>query len=154
MKSPEYKDFVALLSYHGVRYLVVGAHAVSLYSRPRATKDLDIWVDPRPDNSERVIATIREFFGGFDFGLSVEDLTSPGRIVQLGVAPARIDILTSISTLSFDEAWESRSEDDFEGVSAMFLSLNDLIAAKEAAGRPQDLADLASLRRAKQRKSP
>src|SRR3990172_11244958 len=93
MASPDYEEFIAALNENGVRYLVVGAHAVAFHARPRATKDLDILLDPTPTNARNVLAALREFFGGADLGYKVEDLTAPDWIIQLGVAPVRIDLL-------------------------------------------------------------
>jgi hypothetical protein len=150
-----YRDFEEFLeSFHetGVRYLVVGAHAVAFHARPRATKDLDLLIDPSPDNVERVLQAIRRFFGGSDLGLCVEDLTDPDAVVQLGVAPVRIDLLCSLSGVAgFQAVWENRVEGRFGNVRASFLSLDDLIEEKRAAGRDQDKADVASLLKAKSR---
>ncbi len=96
MPSPDYEEFIAALNAHGVRYLVVGAHAVAFHARPRATKDLDILLEPSPENAWRALAALRDFFGGADLGYTVEDLTDPRWIIQLGVAPIRIDLLAEI----------------------------------------------------------
>jgi predicted nucleotidyltransferase len=149
MSSRDYEEFLASLNAHGVRYLLVGAHAVAHHARPRATKDLDVYVEPTTENAERVLAAVRDFFGGADLGLSVPDLTVPERVVQLGVAPARIDLLSSLAAVrDFAAAWERRVDARFGGVDAHFLGLDDLIAEKEGAGRDQDRADLRSLRAA------
>ncbi len=89
MNSPEYDEFIAVFNAHGVRYLVVGAHAVAFHSRPRATKDLDLWIDPTPENGVCVLQALQ--------GYMVQDLVDPGWIVQLGVAPVRTDLLASIA---------------------------------------------------------
>lgn len=91
MKSRDYEEFVESLNANGARYLIVGAHAVAFHARPRATKDLDLFIEPSPDNAERVLSAIRTFLGG-DLGLTVKDLTTPGSIVQLGVAPLLADL--------------------------------------------------------------
>jgi hypothetical protein len=93
MASHDYEEFIAALNAHGVRYLVIGAHAVAFHARPRATKDLDILLEPTPANARKALAALRDFFGGADLGYTVEDLTDPDRIIQLGVAPVRIDLL-------------------------------------------------------------
>jgi predicted nucleotidyltransferase len=150
MPSHDYEEFIAALNAHGVRYLVVGAHAVAFHARPRATKDLDILLEPTPTNARNVLAALRDFFGGADLGYTVEDLTAPDWIIQLGVAPVRIDLLPEIAGFtSFGEAWEGRVDARFGAVPTHYLGLEQLIRAKEAAGRPQDRADVRVLRRAK-----
>jgi len=150
MLSRDYEEFIAALNAHGVRYLVVGAHAVALHARPRATKDLDVWLDPTPENAQRALAALRSFFGGADLGYTVADLTDRRWIIQLGVAPVRIDLIAQLSgCASFETAWANRVEATFGPVKAYYLGLDDLIRAKESAGRPQDRADVRVLRRAK-----
>jgi predicted nucleotidyltransferase len=150
MPSQDYEEFIAALNAHGVRYLVIGAHAVAFHARPRATKDLDILVDPTAENAHRVLAALREFFGGADLNYTVEDLIDPQWIIQLGVAPVRIDLLSEIPGFAnFEGAWKNRVDAQFGAVKAHYLGLDDLIQAKEAAGRPQDRADVRVLRRAK-----
>jgi len=92
----DYEEFIAALNAHGVRYLIIGAHAVALHARPRATKDLDILIDATPANGRKVLAALREFFGGVDLGYSVAEVTDPQWIIQLGVAPVRIDLIAQI----------------------------------------------------------
>ena len=90
MASRDYEEFIGALNARGVRYLIVGAHAVAFHARPRATKDLDILVDPTPSNARKVLDALRDFFGGADLGYTVKDITDPRWIIQLGVAPIRI----------------------------------------------------------------
>jgi len=150
MASRDYEEFIAALNAHGVRYLIVGAHAVALHARPRATKDLDILIDPTPANGRRVLAALREFFGGADLGYSVEDVTDPRWIIQLGVAPVRIDLIAEIPGFaSFEMAWRNRVEARFGSVPAHYIGLDELISAKGAVRRPQDRADLRILERAR-----
>lgn len=150
MASRDYEEFIAALNAHGVRYLVVGAHAVAFHARPRATKDLDILIDPTPTNARRALAALRDFFGGAELGYSVEDVTDPRWIIQLGAAPVRVDLLSEIPGLaSFDAAWRNRVSARFGTVPAHYIGLDELIRAKEAARRPQDRADLRILQRAK-----
>jgi hypothetical protein len=152
MRSHDYEEFVASLNESGARYLIVGAHAVAFHARPRATKDLDVFIEPTPENAERVLAAIRSFLGS-DLGLAVADLTAPGRFVQLGVAPARIDLLSGLAGRhDFASAWETRVDAKFGEVDAHYLSLDDLIREKESAGRDQDRADLRSLRKAQKKR--
>jgi hypothetical protein len=149
MPSQDYEEFIAALNARGVRYLVVGAHAVALHARPRATKDLDIFLDPTPANAQRALAALRDFFGGVELGYTVDDLTDPRWIIQLGVAPVRIDLHSAVPGLtSFEVAWKNRADARFGSVPAHYLGCDDLIRAKEAADRPQDRADVGVLRRA------
>jgi predicted nucleotidyltransferase len=153
MRSRDYEEFVASLNERGAKYLIVGAHAVAFHARPRATKDLDLFIEPSRDNAGRVLSAIRSFLDG-DPGLTVEDLSTPGQIVQLGVAPTRIDLLCKLSGIpEFHAAWESRTDAKFGDVDAHYLSLDDLIREKESAGRDQDRADLRSLRSARAKKT-
>lgn len=149
MRSRDYAGFLESFNDHGVRYLVVGAHAVAFHARPRATKDLGLLVAPTAENAQRILAAIRDFFGGSDLGLTVEDLTDPDSIIQLGVAPSRIDLLSSLAAVpDFDPLWDSRVQGRFSDVETQYLSLDDLIVEKEASGRDQDRADVKVLRRA------
>jgi hypothetical protein len=153
MSLRDYEEFLESLNVHEVRYLVVGAHAVAFHARPRATKDLDVFIDPDPGNGERALAAIRAFLGG-DLGLTAEDLVEPDTIVQLGVAPSRVDILATLGhDLSFDTAWRSRAEGRFSDVPTQYISLDDLIREKESIAREQDLADVKVLRLARDRRS-
>src|SRR3989304_881121 len=114
MASRDYEEFIAALNAHGVRYLVVGAHAVALHARPRATKDLDVFLDPSPANARRVLAALRDFFGGADLGYTVEDVADPRWIIQIGVAPVRIDLVSEVPGCpSFAAAWRRRGEARF-----------------------------------------
>lgn len=152
MPSRDYEEFIAALNERGVRYLVIGAYAVAFHARPRATKDLDILLDPTPANARRVLAALRDFFGGTDLGYTVGDLTDPQWIIQLGVAPVRIDLASQMpGGPSFQAVWENRVEARFGSVKAYYLGLDDLIRTKEAAGRAQDRADVRVLWRAKRR---
>ncbi len=149
MPSHDYEEFIAALNAHGVRYLIIGAHAVAFHARPRATKDLDILLDPTPANARKALAASRDFFGGADLGFTVEDITDPKWIIQLGFAPIRIDLLSKLSGLAgFQAAWKNRVNARFGTASAHYIGLDDLIRSKEAAGRPQDRADVRVLYRA------
>jgi hypothetical protein len=143
------KDFEELFSVferREVRFVVVGAHALAHHAKPRYTKDLDIFVDATPENAEKIVASLEEFgFGGI--GISADDFSSPGRILQLGVPPTRIDIITSITGVSFAEAWETRVEGAYGAVTVPFIGYEALVRNKLASGRPQDVADVETLRR-------
>ena len=141
---PDWKEFLQLLNSHGVEYLVVGAHARGLYGIPRYPRDIDIFLRRSPANASRVETVLREFGFG-SLRITAEDFLTPGRVVQLGVEPYRIDLLTSISGVEFDDAWSDRVAGDLGGVPVSFVSLRAFRKNKLAAGRPRDLADLADL---------
>ena len=110
--NPDYLDLLRSLLAADVRFLVVGAYAVGVHGRPRATKDLDVWVEPSVENAPKVIRALRDF-GAPLMGLTQKDLESPGAGLQIGNEPLRIDVLTKISGISFEEAWPTRTEADF-----------------------------------------
>ena len=149
MASQDYEEFIGALNAHGARYLVIGAHAVAFHARPRATKDLDILIEPTPKNARKVLAALRDFFGGADLNYTAEDMMDPDCIIQLGVAPVRIDLLSVIPGCpDFPTTWNRRVEARFGGVPAQYIGLKDLISNKEATDRLQDRADVDVLRRA------
>ena len=153
MASRDYEEFIDALNDHGVRYLIVGAHAVALHARPRATKDLDILIDPTEANAAALLAAVRSFFGGADLGYTVEDILEPRWILQLGVAPVRIDLISQIPGISsFKAAWSERVDARFGSAQAHFIGLDHLILAKQASGRKQDAADLVVLKRARRQR--
>lgn len=142
--NPDFREFIALLNAHDVRYLVVGGYAVGMHGRPRYTKDLDVWIDRSTENAERVLDALEAFgFGGI--GLSVEDLTAPDSVVQLGRAPTRIDLITQFSGVTFDECYPNRVVDQSNGTTVQYIGLEDLMVNKRALGRYQDLADIKNL---------
>jgi hypothetical protein len=128
------------------KFLVVGAHALSVHGIPRATADLDVWVKPDPDNAARVYEALLRFGVPLEeLGVKVTDLTEPDMVAQFGLPPYRLDILTSISGVTFDVAWKNRTEGVVEGVPVPVLGLAAFIQNKRATGRSKDLADLESL---------
>lgn len=138
------REFVELLNALDVRFLIVGAFAVAYHGYPRYTSDVDIFVEKSAENAERLVKAIHEFGFG-DVGLSHEDFMRTDQVVQLGVAPNRIDLMTFISGVSFDEAWSSREYGELGGITLPFISREMLKRNKEATGRTQDLADLEHL---------
>jgi len=139
-------EFVALLNANAVEYLVVGAYAVSFHGYPRYTGDLDLLIRPTAENAERVLRTMSEFgFGSLP--ITSDDLQRADYIVQLGVNPNRIDLLTSVSGVTFDEAWDSRCKGDLDGTPTHFIGREALIRNKEATGRARDLGDADELRK-------
>lgn len=131
---------LSALSAEGAEYLVVGAFALAAHGYPRATGDIDIWVRPSPANAARVMAALRRF-GTPILGLEAADLEAPRTVFQVGVAPRRIDILTSIDGVAFDEAWEGRMEKEVEGARIPFIGRKALLRNKRSTGRPRDLRD-------------
>ena len=147
MPYRDYEEFIAALNEQSVKYLIVGAHAVAYHARPRATKDLDILFDATPDNARRTLAALKSFLG-VETEYSIADLLDPRTIIQLGVAPVRIDLLSAMKGCpDFDAAWKKRIDAHFGTVATYYLGFEDLIAAKQAANRLQDRADVRSLLR-------
>lgn len=134
------------LSDSGVEFLLVGAYAMAAHGHPRATGDLDIWVRANPDNAVKVLVALSRF-GAPLHDLTIEDLSRPGIIFQIGVEPSRIDILTEISGVIFSDAWERKMSIEMNGCSMSVIGLEDLIKNKRAAGRAKDIADLETLER-------
>lgn len=140
-QSSDFEELLACFNAKSVRAVVVGSHALAFHGRPRFTKDLDVFVEPRLENAQRVIEALTQFgFGGV--GLSVDDFSHAGPIVQLGVAPNRIDLLTSIDGVTFDEAWTGRATGMFGAQPVAYLGRAEFLKNKRAAGRLQDLADV------------
>jgi hypothetical protein len=143
------RDFVEMLhelSAAGADFLLVGAYALAAHERPRATGDLDIWVRPSRENAERVWAALVRF-GAPLHELTIDDLSSPGITFQMGIEPSRIDILTGISGVTFDEAWPNRLLVEHDGLRYGVIGKKDLIRNKRAAARPKDLLDVSNLER-------
>lgn len=142
--NQDFKEFLLSLTDSGARYLVVGGYAVAAHGHPRYTKDIDVWIDRTPENAARVLDALGRFgFGSLD--ILLEDIIREGRVIQLGVPPSRVDILTSVQGVEFEACWERRIELDAGGVLVPFIGLDDLKASKRAAGRLQDLADVEAL---------
>jgi hypothetical protein len=140
------REFIGLLSSHAVEYLIVGGHAVAFHGYPRLTVDLDFFVRPSPENAARLLAVLDDFgFGAL--GISAGDLIASNKIIQLGREPNRIDLLTGISGVSFEDAWADRVEGALDGLTVPFIGMESLLKNKRASGRPQDLADAQHLER-------
>lgn len=146
--TKDFEELLAGLTRHRVRFVVVGAHALAHHAKPRYTKDLDLFVEPDHENGARVVAALEEF-GFAGLGIRPEDFDRPGRILQLGVPPNRVDFMTSIDAVSFIEAWDSRVEGVYGAQRVPFIGYDALVKNKTASARPQDLADLEILRRPK-----
>jgi hypothetical protein len=147
---PDFKELLSALNAHRVKYLVVGAYAVSIHAQPRATKDLDILLKVDADNAEAVFATLAQFGAPLE-GVTAADFAERGPFFRMGREPVAVDFLTEIPGIEFDAVWEHRVEsivDPASGLTANFISRDDLIAAKLTSGRKQDLADVDAIRKA------
>jgi hypothetical protein len=146
----DFKELLAILNAEQVKYLVVGGYAVSLHAQPRATKDLDIFIKPDNDNVEALFRALTKFGAPLE-GLKPEDFAESNSFFRMGTPPVMVDILPEITGVDFDSAWQRRmmvAIDTKTNLQAAFISVADLITAKEASGRPQDLADAAAIRKA------
>jgi hypothetical protein len=142
--NTDFNELIAEFTAHHVEFLVVGAHALAAHGHVRATKDLDVWVRPSVDNAARVLTALQSF-GAPLHDLTAEDLATPGVVFQIGVEPIRIDILTAIDGMNFDDAWSGRVLSEFGAQPVFVLSREHLITNKRASGRLQDLADVERL---------
>jgi hypothetical protein len=153
---PDFKELLSVLNAYRVKYLVVGAYAVSVHAQPRATKDLDILILPEAENAKKIYAALAHFGAPLE-GLTFADFAERGPFFHMGREPVAVDILTEIPGVEFDAAWEHRVEDVIDAVSGLkanFISREDLMAAKLAAARPQDIADVDALRKAEESQGP
>jgi len=142
--SPDFREFIRLLNENKVRYLIVGGYAVAFHGHPRYTKDLDVWIEGRSSNIRRLLRALDAFgFGTLD--LTVDDFLEPDTVVQLGRPPQRIDLLTDVDGVGFEESDEARRDADVDGITVRFIGMDQLRANKNASGRHQDRADLENL---------
>lgn len=142
--SQDFREFVELLNKHEVRYLVTGGYAVAVYGHPRYTGDIDFWVEAALPNGEKLVKVFAEF-GLSSFGIEPKDFATREKIIQIGYPPFRIDIITSIDGVEFEEAYHKKNLLELDGIQIAFISLNDLKKNKKASGRPKDLDDLKNL---------
>ncbi len=146
IQSQDFKELLSLLKKHEVRYLVIGGYAVMLYSEPRWTKDLDLWIALDSENARSVYNALSEF-GAPLAGLTEKDFEEPGYFYQMGNPPLRLDVMMDIPGGDFETAWQRRNTIELDENEIHFISREDLIAAKLAAGREQDLKDVESIKR-------
>jgi hypothetical protein len=144
MLNKDFREFIELLNEHNVRYLVVGGYAVAFHGYPRYTKDIDIWIELTLQNAENILEALKEFGFG-SLGLSPDDFLEGDQIIQLGYPPNRINILTTLTELTFEDCYKRRVEFEIEGVHINFIDLENLRKNKLATGRSQDLADAENL---------
>lgn len=142
--NKDLREFIALLNSEKVEYVLVGGYALAFHGVPRYTGDIDFLVRPTVENGARIESVLRAF-GFASMNLTAADFSAPDRIVQLGHPPFRIDLLTSISGVPFEEIWNNRMASELEGLPIAVISRADLIRNKQASGRPRDIADLAAL---------
>jgi hypothetical protein len=139
--NPDFVDLLRAFVAADVRFLVVGAYALALHGRPRATGDLDVWVEAIPENARRVMSALAAF-GAPTANVSESDFAQPGVTFQMGLPPGRIDVLTELTGLVFAEAWPGRVHRPFGDIEVDFIGRADFLHNKRATGRPQDLADI------------
>jgi hypothetical protein len=142
--QPDFRELLELLNSHGVKFLVVGGYALAFYGSPRFTGDIDIFVQPSPANARRVMKALKDFGFG-SVGLSESDFMADDRVIQLGVPPVRVDFLTSLTGVSWDEASKDMIKGMFGDVPVHYLGRKQFTANKRALGRKKDLADLEAL---------
>ncbi len=141
---PDFKEFLQLLNSHQVRYLLVGGYAVGYHGYPRATADMDIWIALHPTNAKSIVAVLKAF--GFDLpGLSADLFLKEHQVIRMGVPPVKIEIITTISGVTFEECYAERVTDTLDGVEVNLINLKHLKANKKASGRHKDLNDLENL---------
>jgi hypothetical protein len=153
---PDFNELLSILNAHKVRYLIVGGYAVGFHAQPRATKDLDVLIRPDPQNAQAVYEALAEF-GAPLHDVTPNDLLDPDGFFRMGHPPVMIEILSTIKGIEFDDAWQRRLEivvDSATGLRAFMLSREDLITAKLASARPQDLADVDAIRKALEAQPP
>jgi predicted nucleotidyltransferase len=145
MLTADFKEFVALLVKTNVEYLIVGGYAVGVHGHPRYTGDLDIWLNPTEDNAVNILKCVKEFgFGSFN--LQVSDFTKLGNVIQFGNPPLRIDLLTEIDGVKFEECFSNKKEVQIDGMIVNFIGYWDLIKNKKESGRLKDLDDIDNLK--------
>lgn len=148
MVEKDYEDLLRLLNKYKVKYCIVGAFAVAFYTKPRYTKDIDILIEPSAENAHKIINALKEF-GFSNIGLTEDDFTEKGKIIQLGYEPVRVDLITSIKGISFEDVWKNKKTGKYGKEKVYFIGLNELIKNKRIVNREQDRIDLKLLRKVK-----
>ena len=144
MWSQDFKEFVELLNRHEVEYLIVGGYALGIHGYPRYTGDLDVWINPTPENGRKMIL-VMDGFGFASMGLTWQDFSASGNVIQMGHPPFRIDVLTQPDGVEFGECYSRRILVEYQGVELSVIGLEDFKKNKRASGRPKDLLDLSGL---------
>ena len=142
--QPDFKELLKLLNAHKAEFIIVGAYALAFHGVPRFTGDMDILVKPDSKNAEKILAALEEFgFGSLD--LTISDLQDPDKVVQLGVAPVRVDFVTSLTGLSWQEVFSGKVQGTYGDVPVYYLGRKELVSNKKTLGRKKDLADIGAL---------
>jgi hypothetical protein len=136
----DFSELLFELNARRARYLLVGGYALSFYGRPRATGDFDLWVESTPPNAENVYRALADYGAPLQ-GVTPEDFTKPRTVLQIGVSPNRIDILTSLTGLTFEDAWQNRKPVSYGDIPLFVISESDFVRNKRSVGRPQDVVD-------------
>jgi len=144
MLGKDFKEFIELLNENNVKYLVVGGYAVALHGHPRYTKDLDIWIELSSGNAEKIL-NVLENFGFGSLGLKTDDFLTQDQVIQLGYPPNRIDLLTTLKGVNFEDCYESKVQIKIQDTQINFIDIENLKKNKRATGRSQDLADVENL---------
>lgn len=139
--SKDLREFVALLNSRKIKYLLVGGYAVAYHGLPRYTEDIDFLIETSPENASLVATAINDF-GFANLGLKPDDFLAPENVIQLGRSPNRIDLLTSVTAVSFEEGWKTKVQTELDGLPVWVISKDLLVKNKLATGRRQDLADV------------
>ncbi|MCK5328095.1 MAG: hypothetical protein KAR36_05780 [Candidatus Latescibacteria bacterium] len=142
--QPDFRDLLALFNAHQVEYMIVGGYALAFHGAPRYTGDIDIFVGATSENARRILTALDEFGFG-SLGLTVEDFESPDNVVQLGVPPVRIDLITSITGVSWEDALSDCVDGKYGELPVKYIGLDRFISNKRATGRKKDLSDLEAL---------
>jgi hypothetical protein len=142
--QPDFRDLLELFNSHKVKYIIVGGYALAFHGAPRYTGDIDIFVASNAKNAERIFSALEDFGFG-SVGLAPADFNKPGRIIQLGVPPVRVDIVTSITGVSWEEAESNRVKGNYGDIRVHYIGRKQLIVNKKAVGRKKDIADLEAL---------
>ena len=140
----DFRELLALLNAHGVEYVIVGAHALAYHGAPRYTGDMDIYVRPDIENARRIMAALDDFGFG-SVGLAETDFSAPDRVIQLGYPPVRVDLVTSITGVSWDEVFAHKVAGKYGDLPVHYIGRQEFVANKRACGRKKDLADLEAL---------
>jgi len=147
LTSSDFRELLKLLEKYRVRYMIVGGYAVMKYSEPRFTKDIDVFIATDRENAKRVYLALKEFGAPLE-NLTSDDFAQKGYFYQMGRPPLRVDIMMSIPGVEFDDVWKNREVVQLNDLKIFFISRSDLIRAKEASGRPQDILDIEKLKEA------
>lgn len=140
----DFKELLTLLNAHKVEYIIVGGYAMAFHGVPRYTGDIDLYIKPDNDNAKRILEALNDFGFG-SIGLTVKDFISPNKVIQLGVPPVRVDIITSVTGLTWDEADAGKSHGKYDDITVYYLGRDQLIQNKIAIGRKKDQADIEAL---------